>query len=148
MYLVQVCHLVDKINSSLNHVIVSQESLRSQCKEKKPLISLSDHSCSSLSVCVGRLPVLPVSRDRVHVQTQHVVRGTVSGEDRDWRVLLGSHPLPVLLLALPHSLLPFRGRLSDILKVSEFKDVHTRALFFYTHIENYRGTIQKQVKSM
>lgn len=79
---------------------------------------------------MGRLPVLPVSGDRVHVQTQHVIRGTVSGKDRDWRVLLGCHPLPVLLLALPHSLLPFRGRLEDILKVSEFVG-HTPLL--HTH---------------
>lgn len=53
-----------------------------------------------------RLPVFPLPGSHVHVQAQHVVRGSGSGEGGDRDVLPGSHPLPVLLLALPHSLLP------------------------------------------
>lgn len=54
----------------------------------------------------ARLFVFPLSGPDVHVQAQHVVRGPVPGEGCDRDVFPGSHPLPLLLLALPHSLLP------------------------------------------
>lgn len=53
-----------------------------------------------------RLLVLPLPGSDVHVQAQHVVCGSRPGEGGDWDVFPGRHPLPVLLLALPHSLLP------------------------------------------
>lgn len=57
-------------------------------------------------VCLYRLLVFPLSGSDVHVQAQHVVRGSGPGEGGDRDVFPGSHPLPVLLLALPHGLLP------------------------------------------
>lgn len=62
-------------------------------------------NCRCVS-CLHRLFVFPVSGADVHVPAQHVVRGSAPGEGGHRDVLPGSHPLPLLLLALPHSLLP------------------------------------------
>lgn len=67
------------------------------------------------SLC--RLFVFPVSGPDVHVQTQHVFCGSGPREGGDRDVFPGSHPLPFILLALPHSLLPLWGRVQSLLQV-------------------------------
>lgn len=54
----------------------------------------------------SRMCVLPVSGNLLHVPAKHVLCSTCAGESGCWIVLLGSYTLPLLLMALPHSLLP------------------------------------------
>lgn len=70
-----------------------------------------------VTACLRRLLVFPVSGADVHVPAQHVVCGSAPGEGGHRDVFPGSHPLPLLLLALPHSLLPLGGRLQSLLQV-------------------------------
>ncbi|KAM4615275.1 uncharacterized protein ACJ7VT_010445 isoform 3-T3 [Polymixia lowei] len=70
----------------------------------------------------ARLSVLPVPGPDVHVQAQHVVRGSGSGEGGDRDVLPGSHSLPLLLLAVPHRLLPLRGCIQSLFQVGLQRD--------------------------
>lgn len=62
--------------------------------------------------------VLSVFGDLLHVPAKYVLCSTRSGEGGGWNVLLGSHPLPFLLMAFSHSLLPFRRRFQALLQVS------------------------------
>lgn len=65
--------------------------------------------------------VLPLSGNLLHVPAKHVLRSTCAGESGRWIVLLGSHPLPLLLMALPHSLLPLRRCFPALLQVSAYR---------------------------
>ncbi len=78
--------------------------------------------------CVYRMPVLSLSGHCVHVQAQYVVCGPVPGEDCHRHVLPGGHSLPVLLLALSHSLLPLGGGVPRLLKVST---CNTHCIYLY-----------------
>lgn len=88
--------------------------------------------CLSLSPSLCRLFVFPLSGSHVHVQTQHVFCGSGPGEGGDRDVFPGRYPLPLLLLALPHSLLPLRGRVKNLLQVRDerFK-AHTEEKCIY-----------------
>lgn len=70
------------------------------------------------AVCFFRMCVLPVSGNILHVPAKHVLCSTCAGESGCWIVLLGSHTLPLLLMALPHSLLPLRRCFPALLQVS------------------------------
>lgn len=64
-----------------------------------------------------RLFVFPLSGSHVHVQAQHVFCGAGPGEGGNRDVLPRSHPLPLVLLALPHGLLSLRGGVQNLLQV-------------------------------
>lgn len=68
-----------------------------------------------------RMCVFPLSGNLLHVSAKHVLCSTCAGESGGWIVLLGSHTLPLLLMALPHSLLPLRGCFSALLQVSAWR---------------------------
>lgn len=77
--------------------------------------------CMNLTLCallLSRMCVLPLSGNLLHVPAKHVLRSTCAGEGGGWLVLPGSHSLPLLLMALPHSLLPLRRCFPALLQVS------------------------------
>lgn len=73
---------------------------------------------SSCCFSLPRLCVLLVSGNILHVPAKHVLCSTSTGEGGGWNVLFGSHSLPLLLVALPYSLLPFRRCVEALLQVS------------------------------
>ncbi len=85
-------------------------------------------TCNQYFPCVYRLPVLSLSGHCVYVQAQYVICGPIPGEDCHRRVLPGGHSLPVLLLALSHSLLPLGGGVPCLLQVST---CNTHCIYFY-----------------
>lgn len=65
-----------------------------------------------------RADFVPVSGHSDHAAAKCVVYGSSAGEGGVWDVLPGRCALSLLLLAVPHRLLPLRESLQNILKVS------------------------------
>lgn len=56
-----------------------------------------------------------------HAAAEHILHGTSAGEGGFWDVLSGCRTLSLLLLVIPHGLLPLRESVQNILKVSLYK---------------------------